>query len=76
MGNPVGVFTNAEVKGLHAKHKARLKKHIVRHIMTSVEIRRIIHANPTLLTSHPRIRKILRKKAGALHKRLKKQKKK
>ncbi len=76
MGNPVGVFSDKEVKGLHAKHKARLKKHIVHHILTSAEIRRIIHANPKLLTKHPRIRKILRTKAGALHKRLRKVKKK
>jgi len=76
MGNPVGVFTDGEVKKLHAKHKAQLKKHILRHIQTSAEIRRIISADPTLLTSHPRIRKILRKKAGALHKRLHKRQRK
>jgi hypothetical protein len=76
MGSPVGVFSDKEVKGLHKKDKARLRAHVVRHILSSAEIRRIIHANPKLLTRDPRVRKILRTKAGALHRRLKKKKKK
>jgi hypothetical protein len=72
MGNVVGVFTNIEVRELDEDDKALLKEHILHHIQTSAEIRRIIHANPKLVTRNRRIRKILRTKAGALHKRLKK----
>ena len=72
MGDPVGVFTDSEVKELDVREKILLKEHILHHIQTSAEIRRIISANPKLLTKNPRVRAILRKKAGALHKRLKK----
>jgi hypothetical protein len=72
MGNVVGVFTNIEVRELNEKDKALLKEHILHYIQTSAEIRRIISANPKLLTRHPRIRRILRTKAGTLHKRLQK----
>jgi len=72
MGSTVGVFKDAEVKGLDDKEKLLLKEHILHHIQTSAQIRRIISENPKLLTGNSRIRKILRTKAGALHKRLKK----
>jgi hypothetical protein len=72
MGNAVGVFSEEEVQELDVKEKALLKEHILHHIHTSAEIHRIISADPKLLTKNPRIREILRKKAGALHKRLKK----
>jgi len=74
MGNVVGVFTNIEVRELNEKDKALLKEHILHYIQTSAEIRRIIHADPSILTKNPDIRRILRSKAGALHRRLKKKK--
>ena len=75
MGNVVGVFDDEEVKALDDKDKALLKEHILHHIQTSAEIRRILHSDPKLLTKHPEIRKALRKKAGSLQKRLTKKKK-
>jgi hypothetical protein len=72
MGDMVGVFSDDEVKELNDKDRALLKQHILHHIQTSAEIRRIIDANPKLLTRDPGIRKTLRTKAGNLHKRLKK----
>ena len=72
MGSTVGVFDDTEVEALDEKDKTILKEHILHHIQTSAEIRRIISANPKLLTRHPRIRRILRTKAGTLHKRLQK----
>jgi hypothetical protein len=75
MGNVVGVFTDEEVTELDEKDKALLKEHILHHIQTSAEIRRILHSDPKILTRHPQIRNALRKKAGGLHKRLRKKKK-
>jgi len=74
MGSTVGVFDDTEVEALDEKDKAILKEHILHHIQTSAEIRRIIHADPSILTKNPDIRRILRSKAGALHRRLKKKK--
>jgi hypothetical protein len=76
MGSPVGVFSDKEVEGLSDEDKALLKEHILSHIQTSAEIRRIVSAKPKLLTGNKKIRNILRRKAGALQKRLKKQSKK
>lgn len=65
MGDPVGVFTNNEVKPLSRKDRALLKEHAVQQLRTSEEIHRIVSSDPkllpTLLKGHPRIRKILRK---------------
>jgi hypothetical protein len=72
MGSPVGVFTDDEVKELTINEKNLLKEHIIQHIQTSAEIRRIISDDPKLLTGNPKIRKILRRKAGKLQRRLKK----
>ena len=74
MGDEVGVYTDDEVTDLDDKEKALLKEHILNHIQTSVEIRRIVSADPTILTSNEYIRKILRTKTGALQRRLKKKK--
>jgi hypothetical protein len=70
MGSPVGVFTDAEVRELTVKQKKMLKEHVVQHIQTSAEIRRIIRDNPKLLTKNSKIKKILRKKANKLRNRL------
>jgi hypothetical protein len=72
MGSVVGVFTDKEVQGLSKKDIALLRAHVVHLIQTSAEIRRIIHDDPKIVTRHPKIREILRREAGALHKRLKK----
>jgi hypothetical protein len=75
MGSPVGVFSNAEVKGLSAKDIALLKAHVIHHIQTSPDIRRILHSDRKLLrklTRDPRINKILRREAAAMKKRLEK----
>ena len=73
MGSPVGVFSNNEVKGLSKKDIALLKAHVIHHIQTSADIRRILHSDRKLLrklTRDPRINKILRREAVALKKRL------
>jgi hypothetical protein len=70
MGSPVGVFTDAEVRELTAKQKKMLREHVIQHIRTSAEIRRIISDNPKLLTKNAKIKKILRKKANKLRTRL------
>jgi len=72
MGSIVGVFTDEEVAGLSKKDIALLRRYVVHYIQTSAEIRRIIHDDPKIVTRHPKIRQILRREAGALHKRLKK----
>ncbi len=75
MGSPVGVFSNAEEKGLSAKDIALLKAHVIHHIQTSPDIRRILHSDRKLLrklTRDPRINKILRREAAAMKKRLEK----
>jgi hypothetical protein len=75
MGSPVGVFSNDEVKGLSKKDITLLKAHVVHHIQTSAEIRRILIADRKLLrklTTDPRINKILRREAVALKQRLEK----
>jgi hypothetical protein len=74
MGDEVGVYNDDEVKDLDDKEKALLKEHILNHIQTSAEIRRIVSADPTILTSNENIRRILRTKTGALQRRLKKKK--
>jgi hypothetical protein len=71
MGSVVGVYTDKEVQGLSKEDIALLRRHVVHHIQTSAEIRRIIHDDPKIVTIHPDIRAILRREAGALHKRLK-----
>ena len=73
MGSPVGVFSNNEVKGLSKKDIALLKAHVIHHILTCEDIRRILHADQKLLrklTRDPRINKILRREAAAMKKRL------
>jgi hypothetical protein len=73
MGSPVGVFSNNEVKGLSKKDIALLKAHVIHHILTSADIRRILHSDRKLLrklTKDPRINKILRREAAAMKKRL------
>ena len=75
MGSPVGVFSNKEVKRLSKKDIALLKAHVLHHIQTSPEIRRILDADRTLLrklTRDRRINKILRREAAPLKKRLEK----
>jgi hypothetical protein len=72
MGSPVGVFTDEEVKELTINEKRLLKEYIIQYIVTSAEIRRVISDNPKLLTRNAKIRKVLRRKAGKLHRRLKK----
>jgi hypothetical protein len=77
MGSPVGVFSNEEVKGLTAADIQLLKAHVIHHIQTSPEIRRILHADRKLLrklTTDKRINKILRKEAAAMKKRLERKK--
>ncbi len=76
MGSPVGVFSNKEVKGLSKKDIELLKAHVLHHIQTSPEIRRILHSDRTLLrklTRDRRINKILRIKVAALKRRLEKE---
>jgi hypothetical protein len=76
MGSPVGVFTNKEVKRLSKKDIALLKAHVLHHIQTSPEIRRILEADRTLLrklTGDRRINRILRRKVAALKRRLEKE---
>lgn len=70
MGSSVGVFNDHEVNDLTDADKRLLKEHILNHIQTSAEIRRIVEANPRILTENPEIREILREKAGTLQKRL------
>jgi len=75
MGSPVGVFSNDEVKGLSKTDIALLKAHVIHHIQTSPDIRRILHSDRKLLrrlTRDPRINRILRREAGAMKKRLEK----
>jgi len=72
MGSVVGVFTDEEVRGLSKKDIALLRAHVVHHIQTSPEIRRIIYGDPKIVTRHPKIRQILKREAAALHRRLKK----
>ncbi|TMJ26914.1 MAG: hypothetical protein E6G96_13725 [Alphaproteobacteria bacterium] len=77
MGSPVGVFSNEEVKGLTAADIQLLKAHVIHHIQTSPEIRRILNADRKLLrklTTDKRINKILRKEAAAMKKRLERKK--
>lgn len=38
----LGVFTGTELKQLKPKHRATLRKHILRHLRTSPEIHKII----------------------------------
>jgi hypothetical protein len=71
MGGVVGVLSEKEVKGLSKKDRAMLRAHVVHHIQTSPEIREVIHKTPKLVTKHPRIRAILRREIGAMHRRLK-----
>ena len=69
MGSPVGVFSNEEVKELSKSDIALLKAHVLNHIQTSTEIRRILSRDRTLLrklTRDPRINKVLRREAAAL----------
>jgi hypothetical protein len=70
MGDTVGVFNDKEVEELNPKERALLKQHILHHIQTSEEIQKILRTNPKLLTTHPKIRKILRDKARPLKDRL------
>ena len=70
MGSPVGVFTDAEVRELTVKQKKMLREHVIQHLQTSAEIRRIIRDNPKLLTKNAKIKKILKKKANKLRNRL------
>jgi hypothetical protein len=76
MGSPVGVFSNKEVRRLSKKDIELLKAHVLHHIQTSPEIRRILEADRTLLrklTRDRRINRILRKKVAALKRRLEKE---
>ena len=76
MGSPVGVFSNKEVKRLSKRDIALLKAHVLHHIQTSPEIRRLLHADRTLLrklTRDRRVNKILRRKVIALKRRLEKE---
>lgn len=72
MGSTVGVFGDNEVEELTEQDKTMLKEHILHHIQTSPDIRRIISENPKLLTENEDIRNILRRKANKLRNRLKK----
>jgi hypothetical protein len=79
MGSTIGVYKDKEVEDLTDADKSLLKEHILNHIQTSPEIRRIVSANPRLLrklTKNPQINKVLRQKTGSLQKRLKKRAKK
>jgi hypothetical protein len=73
MGSAVGVHTPKEVKALTPRERALLKQHVLHHLQTSEEIHKIIHTNPKLLTAltrHPKIKKILRKRARPMYDRL------
>ena len=77
MGSPVGVCSNEEVKELSKSDIALLKAHVLNHIQTSTEIRRILSRDRTLLrklTRDPRINKVLRREAAALKRRLQEKK--
>jgi len=70
MGNTVRVFNKEELKGLSEEDKSILKAHVHHLIQTSPEIRQIFDSDLTAVTSHPGIRSVLRREAGALHERL------
>jgi len=76
MGSSVGVHTNADVKGLSDEEKALLKEHVLHHLQSSEEIRRIIinkkGALPGFLKKNKEIQKILKRKARPFLNRLKK----
>ena len=70
MGSEVGVFDDEEVEELTERDKAILKEHILHHIQTAAEIRRVISEKPKTLTEVGEIRDILRRKASKLQRRL------
>ena len=75
MGSQVGVFSKEEVKRFSKKDIALLKAYVLHLIQHSPEIRRILNADPKLLrslTRDRRINRILRKEAASLKKRLEK----
>jgi hypothetical protein len=78
MGDTLGVFSEAEVKGLSSSERKLLKEHIINSIRGSERIHEILGANPEFvrgLTKNKEIRKILRSKATPLKSRLRKKKK-
>jgi hypothetical protein len=75
MGNPVGVNPEKDVKDLSKDDREMLKQHVMHQIQTSAEIHKIISADPKLLktlTKHRKINSILRRKAKPMLARLKK----
>jgi hypothetical protein len=68
------IFTAEEKKGLSREDMAILHEHVLHHIQTSPEIRRLIaQRRAEFVRIHPRIRNILRSKAEPLRQRLKQQ---
>jgi hypothetical protein len=63
------VFSDKELKELDRKQREALKKHAIRLVRTSAEIRDIIKKDP-------KVRKKLRAKLRGLHSRLKRQRRK
>jgi hypothetical protein len=63
------VFSDKELKALDRKQRAALKKHAIRLVRTSPEIRDIIKKDP-------KVRKKLKAKLRGLHSRLKRRRKK
>ena len=63
------IFSNKELKELDRKQREALKKHAVRLVRTSPEIREIIKKDP-------RIRRKLKTKLRGLHGRLKRRRRK
>jgi len=72
MGNQVGVLSEQDLQGLDPDARAQLKEAALEQLLTSPEIQAIIRDDPSILTSNPEIRKILKDKISALQARLKK----
>jgi hypothetical protein len=72
MGDEVGVFSEREVTGLGRKGRATLKKE-AQKLLRSPAIRKLINPDPVgqVIQPHQQVRKKLRAKLRATHKRLK-----
>jgi aspartyl/asparaginyl beta-hydroxylase (cupin superfamily) len=70
MGNGMGAFDEREVKHLSASDRKELKRHTLKHLQSSKEIRALMKRKPTLFTGIKQVKTILRKKVNPVRKRM------
>ena len=66
----MGAFDEREIKHLSASDRKELKRHTLKHLQSSKEIRALMKRKPTLFTGIKQVKTILRKKVNPVRKRM------